>query len=86
METVGIFEAKTKLSQICKRVAQTKEPVLITVRGIPLVKIDPIINKDNNKSNIWEIRKDFIQKNGQFEQDFDLPIRSKESFLNPLDN
>jgi len=86
METVGIFEAKTKLSQICKRVAQTKEPVLITVRGIPLVKIDPIINKDNNKSDIWEIRKDFIKKNGQFEEDLDLPIRSKESFLNPLDN
>ena len=78
METVGIFEAKTKLSQICKRVAQTKEPVLITERGIPLVKIDPIINKENNKSDIWKIRKDFIQKNGQFEQDLDLPIRSKE--------
>ena len=86
METVGIFEAKTKLSQICKQVAQTKEPVLITVRGVPLVKIDPIVNKEGNKPDIWEIRRDFIKKNGQFEQDFDLPVRSKEIFLNPLDD
>ncbi|GAG79355.1 unnamed protein product [marine sediment metagenome] len=86
METVGIFEAKTKLSQICKHVAQTKEPVLITIRGVPLVRIDPIVNKENDKLGIWEIRRDFIQKNGQLEQDFDLPLRSKELFLNPLDD
>ena len=42
MKTLGIFEAKTKLSEVCKEVAETHEPVIVTKRGKPLVRIGPI--------------------------------------------
>ena len=35
MTALGIYEAKTKLSEICERVAQTGEPVVVT---LPLSK------------------------------------------------
>lgn len=41
MEEVGIFEAKTKLSSLCERVARTGMPILVNKRGKPLVVISP---------------------------------------------
>ncbi len=40
--TIGLFEAKTRFSEICERVASTHVGVTITRRGEPLVRIDPI--------------------------------------------
>ena len=42
MKTIGLFEAKTKLSQICEEVAKTHVPVTITRRGRALVCIEPV--------------------------------------------
>ena len=42
MKTFGIFEAKTKLSDICDEVARTGLPVLVTRRGMALVRIEPV--------------------------------------------
>lgn len=42
MRMIGIFDAKTKLSEICEQVAETHEAVTITKRGKPLVRIDPV--------------------------------------------
>ena len=75
METIGIFEAKTRLSEICERVSKTNEPILITKRGIPLVKIDPIKKNENNQSEIWNLRKKFIKDNGQINDELDIPER-----------
>lgn len=41
MATVGLFDAKTHLSEIAERVKQTGEPVTVTKRGVPLVEIIP---------------------------------------------
>ena len=41
METVGIFEAKTKLSEIVKR-AERGESITITVNGIPKARVAPL--------------------------------------------
>jgi prevent-host-death family protein len=41
MATVGIFDAKTRLSEIAERVKRTGEPVTVTKRGVPLVEIVP---------------------------------------------
>ena len=41
MKTIGIFEAKTKLSVICDEIARTGEPVVVSRRGKPLVTIAP---------------------------------------------
>lgn len=78
MKTVGIYEAKIKLSEICETVSKTKEPLLITRRGIPLVRIDPIHQDANNQSKIWNLRKEFITKNGEIDEDLVLPKRSAD--------
>ena len=86
MNTIGIFEAKTKLSQICEEVHKTKEPVLITKRGAPFVRIEPIRVSAQPTSAIWESRKIFIERYGELSSDFELPAR--ETFVqyeNPLE-
>lgn len=42
MEEVGMFEAKTKFSEIAKRVQATGRPVRVTNRGEPMVEITPV--------------------------------------------
>jgi prevent-host-death family protein len=41
VKSIGIFEIKSKLSEICHEVALTGEPIAITKRGKPLVRILP---------------------------------------------
>ena len=41
METIGIFEAKTKLPSVCDQVAASGQPVTISRRGKPLVVVSP---------------------------------------------
>lgn len=79
MKTLGIFEVKTKLSRICETVAKTREPVLITVRGTPLVRIDPI---ESSPLSIKERRAIYMTKYGGEEkddtEDFSPAPRSRE--------
>ncbi|NBB90014.1 MAG: type II toxin-antitoxin system prevent-host-death family antitoxin [Spirochaetes bacterium] len=56
MKTLGIFEIKTRLSRICEEVAQTGESVLVTRRGRPLVRIDPLSHETAGHSPVWEAR------------------------------
>ena len=41
MDNIGIFEAKTRLSEIIERVVREGRPVTITRRGVPVVDIVP---------------------------------------------
>ena len=85
METIGIFEAKTRFSELCEKVFKTKESILITRRGVPIVKIDPVTYADSEKSDIWMAREKFLNKYGQLDQDLEIPERTTESFHNPFD-
>ena len=40
-ETVGIFDAKTRFSEIVERVQSTGQPITVTNRGRPAVDIVP---------------------------------------------
>jgi prevent-host-death family protein len=73
MKTIGMFEAKAKLSEICQRVARTGEPVLITRRGVPLVRIDPIEEK-GGASEVWEAAAEF-RRTRRITEDLELPPR-----------
>lgn len=79
MKTIGIFEAKTKLSDICAQVAATGEPVLVTRRGHPMVRIDPI---PEHLPTIRERRDAYLAEyevgDMKDAMDFELPARSKE--------
>lgn len=84
METIGIFEAKTKFSEICERVSKSQEPVLVTRRGMPIVRIDPVPDTEG-KSDIWTAREKFIKKYGPLDEDFETPGRTVDKYKNPFD-
>ncbi len=46
MDTMGVSEFKSRALEIMSRVAETKEPVLITKRGEPLVQLTPATPAD----------------------------------------
>lgn len=85
MKTLGIFEIKTRLSQICDEVVRTGEAVLITKRGKPYVKINPLYepNKAPGGSMVWEARDEYI-KNHKIDRDLPLPKRKEEKLENPF--
>jgi prevent-host-death family protein len=79
VKTIGIFEAKTKLSEICEEVAKTRTSVTITRRGKPLVCIEPIAER---KLSIAERRASYMRIYGESEsddhRDFEPAARSRE--------
>lgn len=79
MKTIGIFEAKTKLSDICNEVARTHLPVIITRRGAALVRIEPMVQQ---KMTIRERRVIYQAAHGAEEpddaRDFDPAPRSRD--------
>jgi prevent-host-death family protein len=82
MKTVGIFEAKTKLSEICDEVARSGVGVVVTRRGKPLVRIDPVAA---DRFSVWEDREKYIAREGRLREEFDVPPRSPELPSSPLD-
>ena len=54
--TIGLFEAKTKLSELCEQVAKRRQPVVITRRGRPLVRIEPVGPGKGMSSSVWDAR------------------------------
>jgi prevent-host-death family protein len=80
MKTVGLFEAKTKLSELCSEVAQGGRPVLITKRGVPWVRIEPAEKRDG--MTIRERRAEYMVKFGRQEkkdiEDFSPTKRSSD--------
>ncbi len=79
MKTVGLFEAKTKLSEICNQVAESGQAVLVPWRGKPLVRIDPV---REDPLTIRERRAEYMKRHGSEEVDdevdFEVPERSPE--------
>jgi len=84
MRTVGIFEAKTKLSEICEEVARTGVGVVVTRRGKPLVRISPVA--DDRLVSVWEDRATYIASHGPMREELEIPPRSDEVPASPLDD
>lgn len=84
MNAVGLFEAKTKLSEICAEVAAKGVSVLVTRRGKPLVRIEPIRPDKAKARGIWDRRAALIKARGPLTESFTLPARSKQTWRDPL--
>lgn len=82
MKTIGLFEAKTRLSEICEEVSSQGQPVLVTRRGHPIVRIEPAAEKQGH--NVWSSRQAWLDKNGPIEEDFRAPEREPQYWRNPL--
>ena len=86
MNAIGLFEAKTKFSEICERVAAQGVAIVGTRRGKPLVTIEPLPVPKGRPVSVWDRRADFEKKHGRFTEDFTLPPREKQIWRNPLDD
>ena len=86
MNVIGLFEAKTKFSEICQRVAAKRESVVVTRRGKPLVKIEPIRPAKPHISSVWDRRAKYEREQGPLTEEFTLPRRGKQAWRNPLKN
>ncbi len=73
MKNIGLFEAKTRLSEICEKVRKEKQPVLITRRGKPLVRIDPLEDTNNG---VWDLARKSKRANGPIKDNLELSPRS----------
>ena len=85
VNSIGLFEAKTKLSEICARVAAKGEAVTVTRRGKPLVTIEPIPAGKARRKSVWDLRAEYEKKHGRFKDDFTLPPREKQAWRNPFE-
>ena len=85
MKAIGIFEVKTKISEICETVKETHEPVIITKRGVPMVKITTIEDSEK-QSDIWVKHKKFIEKNEPLIEEFSAPSRKVDLIINLTDD
>ncbi|MFO7850371.1 MAG: type II toxin-antitoxin system prevent-host-death family antitoxin [Spirochaetia bacterium] len=84
MKALGIFEIKTKLSQICDDVARTGESVLVTKRGKPLVRIEPLSASAHAGSEVWEARNSYLSTH-DIDEDYQEPERSSDPLYSPFD-
>ena len=83
MRTVGMFEAKAKLSELCEEVARSGKGIVVTRRGVPLVRIDPV---SVERFSVWEERAKYIARKGRLKDEFDLPQRSGDLPSSPLED
>jgi prevent-host-death family protein len=79
VKRIGIYEAKTHLSQLCEETATTGESWLISKNGKPLVKIVPYRDADHLYS-VWDTVEEAKARYGPLE-DIDMPDRECRSDL-----
>lgn len=84
MTSIGLFEAKTKLSELCEQVAKRRQGVVITRRGRPLVRIEPVGPGQGMSSSVWDSRDDWERRHGSLREDLELPERARQTWRNPL--
>src|SRR5213594_3433639 len=83
MTTIGLFEAKTKLSELCQQVAKRRESVVITRRGRPLVRIEPV-GPGKAMNSVWDARNKWVAKHGPVREEFPAPKRARQTWRNPF--
>ena len=76
MKEMGLFDAKNRFSELCDTVARTSEPVLVTRRGKPLVRVVPLTDTANaGRSSVWDSVEEGRAKYGPIHDELDLPGR-----------
>ena len=79
-ENITLFEAKAHFSQLVQEVAESRHEVVVTVRGLPKVRIVPYDASDTN--DVWEVRERVVAEYGSF--DLALPPRNIETSRDPF--
>ncbi len=84
MKTLGIFETKNRLSELCEEVAAHGDSLVVTRHGKPLVRIVPYKEPDGD-SVVWGSVAECQAKYGPLLDEFELPTREvNENRPDPL--
>lgn len=86
MDSVALYDAKNRLSEICNQVTETGEPCIISRRGKPIVKLVPVDDPEDESNSVWATVEESQAKYGPLDQDFELPERSSEMRPSPLED
>lgn len=74
MKTLGIFEVKNKLSEVCEDVSRGGEALVVTRHGKPIVRIVPYLQPEPEHS-VWGSVAECQAKYGLLTDEFELPSR-----------
>jgi len=74
MQTLGLFEVKNRLSELCERVSREGEPLVVTRHGRPLVRIVPY-EEGGKGDSVWRTVEECRQRYGPLTEEFELPTR-----------
>lgn len=89
MKTVGLFEAKTRLSELCREIAESGEPILIERRGTPIAELVPPRRQSPASRSILDDLARFNAANPPAADEPDFPEvwleRSPPASASPLD-
>ena len=86
MKSLGLFETKNRLSEVCDSVANSGEPVVVTRHGKPLVRIVPATYGASGIDSVWDTVAESEEKYGRLSGE--IPLPSRDVSLNretPLD-
>lgn len=77
MKTMGLFEAKNRFSGVCDEVAKSGEPLVVTRRGKPLVRIVRV-DEVLDATSVWDSVEESVGRYGPLPDDWELPSRSPQ--------
>jgi prevent-host-death family protein len=85
MESFALYDAKNRLSELCKKVTESGEPCIISRRGKPIVKLVPIDHSEEPRS-VWSTVQEGRAKYGPLDEEFEMPDRFSTGMRpSPLD-
>jgi len=85
MNSVALYDAKNRLSELCNKVTESGEPCIISRRGKPIVKLVPIDDPEVPHS-VWNTVEEAQAKYGPLDQEFEMPERFSSGMRpSPLD-
>jgi len=84
VETVALYDAKNRLSELCSRVEETGVPCVISRRGKPVVKLVPV-DDSGRGSSVWDTVEEAQAKYGELDAELELSERSGGMRPNPFD-
>lgn len=74
MKTIGISEFKAHCIALLKELQRTQSPLIITHRGRPLARIEPVVNSECKRlgalRDLGEIKGDLV--NASFADEWDM--------------
>lgn len=85
MESVALYDAKNRLSELCNKVTESGEPCIISRRGKPIVKLVPFEDSGEPRS-VWDTVEEAQAKYGPLDEEFEMPERFSSGMRSsPLD-